>query len=137
MCKVLLVIFLASLFSIPLWAQTGNLFVTATISTSGTTCATATSCVAYNVPGSQIGQYGTAAITVSGTYSGTLQVEANADGVNSGSLGVAPLAGGSTVTSITTDGIWLATNVSPLTMIRVRASALASGTPTVTISVGK
>lgn len=71
-------------------------------------------------------------ITVSGTFSGTLQAEASGDGVNFSSIAITPLAGGSSVTAVTGVGNWQ-TNAAGVVVIRMRASTLASGSAVVNL----
>ena len=104
-------------------AQTTQNFVQGSITTGGSSCSPATNCVVLNA----IKNTGGVSITISASYSGTMQFEASADGSNYFSLSVTPLNGGSAVTSTTsTQGIWT-TNASGLNNIRVRAQAGYSG----------
>lgn len=74
----------------------------------------------------------TAGIQVIGTYTGTLQFEASLDGINWSSILFKVPSTGVESSSTTSTGIFVG-SVAGLNAIRVRASALASGTPVVTI----
>jgi hypothetical protein len=93
------------------------------ISVASTDCSTANSCVVFTVPSTA----SAATITVNPTYSGTLQFEASGDGDTWVANTVYPYASGSGVTSTTSTGTW-GTPVAGLKKIRVRGSAVASGT---------
>jgi hypothetical protein len=71
------------------------------------------------------------AFDVSGTFTGTAQFEGTIDGSTWRSLTVTPLAGGSAVTSATAAGAF--TYAAALVGVRVRASALSSGSITAAI----
>lgn len=109
--------------------------VTGNITTAGSDCTVATRCVVFN-PGALTGQLGAGSITVSGTWSGTLPFEGTGDGSHWSPLSIPPLGGGSEVTSTTSNGTWRG-SISALVGIRVRASALASGTAVITINTGQ
>jgi hypothetical protein len=80
---------------------------------------------------------GSAAITVSGTYSGTLQFEISADnGATWVSVAATPPAGGAAVTSTTSTGTWQA-QVASYTYLRVRGSSYSSGTANVALNPSK
>ena len=121
-CKVALMLLL---FALPTFAQSN-------ITASSSACATSGSCVAVNIGNST----GGATITISGTFSATLQFEGSGDGTNFASLAVTPLAGGSAVTSTTAVGTWQV-NVAGLQIIRVRCSTYASGTAVVSIQTSQ
>lgn len=72
------------------------------------------------------------AVQVTGTYVGTLQFEATADGINYSSIPGALLATGVSGTSTTTTGVWIFQGAGA-TKFRVRCSAYTSGTAFVTI----
>ena len=104
------------------------------ITTAGNDCSVSTRCVVMVVQNT----FGAYSVTVTGTFSGTLQFEGtgNGDGSNSSyytALGMTPLAGGSAVTSTTGVGTWTA-SASGLTGVRVRASAIASGTAVIAMN---
>jgi hypothetical protein len=127
--KKLLKYILALTFALtPSLAKAQTSFVTGNISASAANCGTAAACVSLGLARNS----GGASFTISGNYSGTLQFEASADGGNFSSLSVTPSAGTSAVTSTTGTGLWSA-NVSAFNVVRVRASALASGGVTVMI----
>lgn len=74
-------------------------------------------------------------VQISGTYSGTLQLEGSVDCQNYVAETVTPSSGGSAVSSFTTAGLWTGT-VSGVTCLQVRASAWSSGSATVTLLIG-
>jgi hypothetical protein len=72
-------------------------------------------------------------VTLSGTWSGTVQFEASGDNMNVwSSIAAYPLAGGSSVTSATGNGAWQVA-LGGMTHFRVRASTYSSGTITAEI----
>lgn len=74
-------------------------------------------------------------IQITGTWTGTLQFEGSIDGSAFAALGASPASALSTaVTSTTGNGIWQAA-CHGLKIVRVRASALASGTALITLIV--
>ena len=99
------------------------------LSTASSSC-TSTSCLSVTVDQTQ----GGASFTITANASGnTIQFEASGDGGTTFvALNVAPTSGGSSVTSTTSTGTWIA-NTAGLTNIRVRMSALVGGTTTVSI----
>lgn len=104
--------------------------VSGNITAQGSTCATANACVSATSNPSQ----GGGTITLSGTWSGTVQFEASGDGTNWQSLAVTPSSGGNTATSATGNGIWQA-NIAGFIGVRVRCSSYSSGTIIVTIQL--
>lgn len=100
------------------------------ITTGGTDCSTATNCVVSPTTQST----GGAVVTISGTFSATLQFEGSGDNVHFASLSMTPLAGGTAVTSTTAAGTWQA-NAAGLVSVRVRASTLGSGTAVIQITL--
>jgi hypothetical protein len=74
------------------------------------------------------------AMTLAGTWSGTVQFVGSVDGVNWSSIAVAPLAGGISVTSATANGTWTV-GASGLAYLCVYASTYSSGTIGVSASV--
>ena len=106
----------------------GQNYANGSITASGSTCATAGACVVAQLQQNS----GGATITLSGTWSATVQFEAAADGVNFSALSMTPVGGGSAVTSATGNGVWQV-NIAGLSVVRARASALASGTAVVNI----
>src|SRR5208282_4628765 len=91
-------------------------------------CTTATRCVVATLQQNS----GGVSVTLSGTWSATVQFEGSADNVKFAGLSVRPLAGSSAVRSATGNGVWVV-NVSGLSTVRVRASAYTSGTAAVVI----
>jgi hypothetical protein len=79
--------------------------------------------------------YQTGAIQLSGTWSGTVSFEAQADGGNWVSINGMAINGTSIITSTTTTGIYRF-NVAGLKRLRVRCTAYSSGTVFVTIALG-
>ncbi len=108
------------------------------ITTSGSDCSTATSCVVLTDVFRTIG----IGVQLAGTFTGTVQFEGTMDGTNWTAHSMVPLAAGVAVTSATATGAWVASTCTTtsacsqgavLQGFRVRASALASGTVTVSI----
>lgn len=108
------------------------------ITAAGATCNGTGACVQQAVATTN----GGASVSLSGTFSATLQFEAtNAanpyDPLNAGlwtSIQMTPTSSGTAATSATAPGIWQA-NVAGLTAIRVRCSAYTSGTVAVVINL--
>lgn len=73
------------------------------------------------------------AVTLAGTWSGTVQFVASVDNVNWASVAATPLAGGSAVTSTTGPGTWTIASGGTL-FVCVYASSYASGTVAVSMS---
>lgn len=108
------------LFAVPTFAQkttssSGN------ITASGATCGTTNACISLFM----VDNVSSVSVTVSGTYSGTLQFELSSDG---GSNFVAASPASTTSTGVFTFP------ASAWTNFRVRASAFASGTATIFIN---
>lgn len=102
--------------------------VTGNITTAGVDCSVATNCVSASL--SAVGAVG---IQISGTWTGTVQFEANIDSANFKSasvLPIFPIAG--SVTSTTANGTWTIP-AAGVAQFRLRASALSSGTVAVTL----
>ena len=95
---------------------------TGSINASGTTCATTNACVTLPMYATT----GGVSVTVSGTFSATLQPEQSGDGVNWSSSGLATISAAGTTTYTTTAMIGF----------RIRASAYVSGTAVITITAG-
>lgn len=93
---------------------------TGVITASATSCATTNVCVALHLPNGS----STAVVAVTGSFSGTLQFEAAPDGTTFSSVYPAQTVTGT-----------YSFSVAGMTDVRVRASAMASGGPTVTINV--
>jgi hypothetical protein len=105
---------------------------TGSITASGTTCATTNACIVlplYNTPNFSTTS---ASAVISGTYTGTLQFESSVDGINFVAISGSALGAGTSGTSTTSTGTWQF-NTAALVLLRVRASALASGTAVVTL----
>lgn len=124
-----LCILAAVLCSLPCFGQMSS---TGSITTNGSTCAVNNACILLTLYNSPAVSTASATIVISGTFSGTLQFEASTDGVNFVSIPGVPVAGGTSVSSTTAVGTW-SFGIAALSTMRVRASALASGTATVTI----
>ena len=115
----LFILFLAS----PAFAQVSPApSSTGSINASGTTCATTNACVTLPMYATT----GGVSVTVSGTFSATLQPEQSGDGVNWSSAGLSTISAAGT-TTYTTIG---------MVGFRIRASAYVSGTAVVTITAG-
>lgn len=107
--------------------------VTGSITASGTTTSctavSTTACVILILPPNT----GAVGITVSGTFSATLQFEVSSDnGNNWSTVNATPPNSTTAVTSTTSTGIWQAT-VSGMVLFRVRASVYASGTANINL----
>jgi len=86
--------------------------------------------VALNGPG----DFGSASISISGTFVGTVQFEASGDGSTWDSIEASDLVGDAPVDSASAPGLWQL-SVSALTNLRVRCSAFTSGVIAVTINL--
>ena len=131
MRKLSLLLFLISLFLIPTSAQQS---ANANLSSGGSAClsgGTTPNCVGLPIVANKTT---TASVSLSGTFSATVQFETSADGGNTyQALAMNPSGGGAAASSATVPGIWSAC-VSAFTNIRVRASSYASGTIVATIN---
>lgn len=118
------------------FGQSQNL-VTGTITTSGSSCqpgATYTNCVIAAIPSGATAPAQSVGVTITGTFSGTLQFEISLDnGSNWSAVNATPPNSTSAVTSTTSTGFW-AISAAGGSHIRVRASALASGSATASIN---
>lgn len=123
---------LALLFILLAASAFGQSPATGNITTSGSTCATTNACVIMLLSNSPTVSTSAASVVITGTFSGTLQFEASVDGVTFSAIPGTPVTGGSTVTSVTSTGSWTF-SVGALSILRVRASAFASGTAVVTL----
>src|ERR1017187_3949031 len=107
-----------TLLFIALWA-TQAWAASSVITTNGTTCSPATNCLVVNLPQDK----GGATLTLSGTWTGTIQFEATGDGGATWvSVNVIPLASTTAVTSATGNGAWQV-NTAGFTGLRIRSSA--------------
>lgn len=97
----------------------GQASSTGVITASATDCNTTNACITLHLPNNSA----TAVVAVTGTFTGTLQFEAAPDGTTFSSAYPAQTVVGT-----------YSFNVSGMTDVRVRASAMASGGPTVTIN---
>lgn len=106
------------------------LAASAKITTNATTCATAGACLVVSVPQDT----GGAALTISGTWTGTISFEATADGGTTWvAIDVMPVADTTLVSSTTANGVWQV-NMTGLTGIRMRSSASMTGSALATIN---
>lgn len=113
------------------FGQTINSSITAQASSCSTSgpSGTATGCVILQLNSTS----GSASITVSGTFSATLQFEVSGDGeTNWAGINCYPPSSASGVSSTAAAGSWQC-NVGGFTHLRVRASAYTSGTATVNL----
>lgn len=129
-----LIMFLALILcALPAFAQgqtpTAATLLGGQISASSTACATALSCVWMAPPQNT----GTVVVSVTGTFSGTLQFEGSIDGTTFVSIGAQTVPSGVQVTSTTGTGTFVLA-VSGFVQVRVRASALSSGIAAVSLS---
>lgn len=100
------------------------------ITASGSTCATANACISLQLDGST----GAATIQLTNTFTGTAQFEVSSDNSTTwAAINGTPPNSTTAVSSATSTGVWQF-NVAGFTNIRVRASALASGTISVVIN---
>ncbi len=103
-------------------AQTGS--VSVSLTAQSTDCSVANSCASLNI-GQNVGG---ATLTLAGTWSGTLQFEAQgADGKTWVAISATPSNSTTTVTSATGNGTWQV-NVSGYTAVRIRCSTFSTGT---------
>jgi len=122
--KRYLLIALLALAAIPAWAASGI------ITTNGSDCSVSTRCLVVNLPQDK----GGAGLSLSGTWTGTIQFEVTVDGgATWASASVTPVGSSTTVTSTTANGTWQI-NASGFTGIRMRASATVTGAATATIT---
>ena len=105
--------------------------VSGSITTSSSNCSASAACVRLDLEDDA----GAVSVTVSGTYSATLQFEGTGDGTNWVSVDATPFPSGTDVNSTTSTGTWRV-NGAGLQAVRVRASAYTSGTASVTIRQG-
>ena len=100
--------------------------ITKQLTSAGADCTTATSCVTHN-----IAAYAGATVTISGTFTATVQFEASSDGTVWSAITGYAVATGTGVTAATAPGNWQF-NAGGLKFLRVRCSAFTSA-PTVNI----
>lgn len=118
MKRLILALLLAAL---PLCGQ--NLTQTSGLITSGgSTCSPATNCIVLQLPPDAA----TGVVTLSGTFSATVQFELSADGVNYVAANASPQPSGAIVNSATAAGTW-SIPVAGMTYLRARASSFSSG----------
>lgn len=104
--------------------------VTGNLTASTTDCTVAAACLMQNLGSTA----GAASITLSGTWSATVQFEATGNNdANYQAISCVPTNSTVTATSSTTTGTWTC-NVAGLTNIRVRVSSYSSGTVAVTMN---
>lgn len=102
----------------------------AIITTNGSDCSVSTRCLVVSLPQDK----GGATLTLSGTWTGTMQFEATGDGgITWSSVNVLPLNSTTAVTSSTSNGTWQV-NMSGFTGIRIRSSASMTGSAVATIT---
>ena len=111
----------------PLHAQTN----TTNIAAASTDCSVTASCVGFSIVNA-----GSVSVSVSGTFSATLQFEGSTDhGQTWKAFGMNDLSGASsTAASSATAAGWWQANAGTLTDVRVRCSTYGSGTPVVTVT---
>ena len=115
----------------PAFGQGGSITAADAAGSTPTKCATAGACVYdYSIPQNA----STASITVSGTFSATLQFEVSGDGVNFVAVNAYPPNSTTAVTSTTAAGVWTV-NVAGMRSLQVRCSAFTSGAAVVSIYV--
>lgn len=118
------------LLLVALWATSQAWAASGKITTNGTDCSVATRCLVVSLPQDK----GGATLTLSGTWTGTIQFEASGDGGASwASVNVMPLNATIAVTSSTSNGVWQV-NMAGFTNIRMRSSASMTGTAMATIT---
>jgi hypothetical protein len=128
MKSVMAFVALCFILCVPIYAQNNNF---GAITAASADCSTAGSCVTLTIPSTA----SSAVITISPTYSGTMQFEVTGDGSNWVAWLMYPYSGAAAVTSTTSTGTW-ATAVSGLIKIRVRCSAYTSGSAGIFINTG-
>lgn len=116
---------------------TGSVFAqmssTGVISVSASACTTTLACVQVHLFSSPNFSTTNATVSVTGSFTGTLQFEGSADNQASWvSIPGTPSAGGSAVTNVTAAGTWTF-SIAAYTDMRVRASAFSANSATVTI----
>src|SRR5208283_5270103 len=99
------------------------------ITTHGTDCSVATNCLVVNLPQDK----GGATLTITGTWTGTIQFEAQGDGNTWTAVNVIPLASTTPATSTSANGTWQV-NTAGFTGLRMRSSASMTGAATATIT---
>lgn len=122
--RTLTILFLALVAAFSLAAQSPNVYSlqTGSLTTANASCV-ATACIRMPVASGT----GAVWIQVAGTFSATAQFEGTLDGTNYVAVPAVPVAGGASVTSTTSGGIWIV-NAAGLRGVQVRLSAYASGT---------
>lgn len=113
-------------------AAFGQMSSTGSISASGTNCFTTNACISLHLINSVNASTANATITISGSFTGTLQFEASGDGTNYVAITGTPVPSGAGVTSATAAGVWTF-SIAAFTDLRVRASAFSANSATVTI----
>ena len=98
-----------------------------TLTTAGADCNVATRCVVASLRKTFNGS-----VQIANTFTGTMVFEATTDDLNWNFMSLTPLGGGSAATSVTATGVWIWSNTA-VSQFRVRANALSSGTPAVSI----
>src|ERR1035438_2815857 len=118
------------LLAIALSMTTVGWAASSVITTNGTTCSPATNCLVVSLPQDK----GGATLTLSGTWTGTIQFEATGDGGATWvAVSVTPLNSTTTATSTTANGTWQV-NTAGFTGLRMRASAAVTGSAFATIN---
>ncbi len=121
MKKYLFLLFGVLMLSARLPAQTG---VTGNLTDHSTDCSTTNSCIAVPV----LQNEGGVVFTLAGTFSGTVQFEASADGGTTwAALNATPSNSTTLATNATAPGTWQA-NIAAFTNVRLRCSVFSSGT---------
>src|SRR3990167_443842 len=105
---------------------------TGNITTSSSDCSIGAACLSIQPQFSNGLMGGSVSVTVTGTWSATLQFEASTDGTTYVAITGYPMPSGAGVTSTTANGTWVF-NIAARNNFRVRASALASGTAVVAV----
>ncbi len=126
--KTLWTLLCALLLAFPAFGQS-RLTTYGNITAANASCAVAGVCVTLELPAEVSG----VSVQITGTYTGTNQFEASADGTTYTSITGYPLPSGSGVTSTTSTGQWQFT-ATGMKYLRVRGSAHASGTTVVNIA---
>lgn len=120
----------ALIFSASLLAQSS---ITGSIVSTSSDCGKTGSCVKLHFPYNSSLTPGSLSVTVTGTYSATLEFEQSADnGATWVSASGSPQPSGTSATNTTSTGLWVF-SVGSRTDFRVRASAYVSGTAKVVI----
>lgn len=120
-----LIKYLALIALLAATAAAQNTVAYGALTASSTNCSVTGSCVVLQLPPNAA----SASITLTGTFSATVQFEAAGDNSTFAAINAVPMPSGAPVGSATATGQWLLA-VGGLTTLRVRVSSYSSGTVT-------